>query len=682
MIDLRDRFRELDRIVIPHLEDELLRPRIERRPDSRRLRTVGLALVIALTGFALTIRAFGEAVPAATPNPVAATNGVLVFLVSRQGTYQINPDGTGERELFPPEPVHHSQIAWSPDGARIAYVNYLVDHYGIYVAGADGGDVRQLTDGVNDGWPTWSPDGRRIAFASSRADPSVDGCIAGGYTLCPADIYVMNADGTGISRLTDDPAPEYAAVWSPGGTKIAFVKAVDGRTDIFLMNADGSGMTRLTNDPGWTDRPTWSPDGSQIAFWGEGQLGTAIHVMDVDGTNRRLILDGVSDTSIGLAWSPDGAYIAFTSNMLDVPVWALYLMRVDGSEIRRLSGDDLSGYGVGEDIAWQPILRPVESPAPTESPPSDGRPLNPRVAETIQVGAFPRAIAVGEGAVWATVDNATGGPEDHLLLKIDPVTNETVETIPMPEVGDIAVGSGALWMTSWQGGEGVLLRIDPATTEVDATIPLGSNASNVAFGFDAVWVTISSDRAGPAGDVLRIDPESNEIVARISIDGGWSREFVVGEGSVWVYGHSKLAEHGWVASSLWRIDPLTNEVVATVLDQTGFLGDGSYLPDNVAVGGGWLWAASNRGKGLRIDPTTGAFTTFEPPDGGFAWPFLAYEGNIFFGLDPVRILDTDTLEVVASVALDSQVADAVLDPATGTLWIANYEHSVTRIDLN
>jgi DNA-binding beta-propeller fold protein YncE len=61
---------------------------------------------------------------------------------------------------------------------------------------------------------------------------------------------------------------------------------------------------------------------------------------------------------------------------------------------------------------------------------------------------------------------------------------------------------------------------------------------------------------------------------------------------------------------------------------------------------------------------------------------VAYEGHVFFGLGTIRVLETESLEVVTSIPLESQVADAVLDPAAGTIWIANYEGTVTRIDLH
>ena len=85
----------------------------------------------------------------------------------------------------------------------------------------------------------------RIAFSSER-----DGNL---------EIYVMNADGTGQTRLTNNPAEDEEPAWSPDGTRIAFHSHHNGNREIYVMNADGSGQTRLTNNPADESEPAWSP---------------------------------------------------------------------------------------------------------------------------------------------------------------------------------------------------------------------------------------------------------------------------------------------------------------------------------------------------------------------------------------------------------------------------------------
>ena len=191
---------------------------------------------------------------------------------------------------------------------RIAFVSDRGGAPKIYVMNADGSRVLRLTSGPHpDSRPAWSPDGRRIAFAR-----------AGDSTSC--GIYVMNADGSGLARLTTA-CGDITPAWSPDGGRIAFGKWTLGSlsTGIYVMNADGSGVARLTESL-HDEYPAWSPDGQKIAFnhtyelW-EGDWFTQVFVMNADGTdNRRLTgTGGTQFAESGPSWSPDGSRILYWS---------------------------------------------------------------------------------------------------------------------------------------------------------------------------------------------------------------------------------------------------------------------------------------------------------------------------------------------------------------------------------
>lgn len=166
---------------------------------------------------------------------------------------------------------------------------------------------REDVDDVRPDNHTAEPRGR-IAFASNR-----DGNF---------EIYVMNPDGSGQLRLTNDPAEDVQPAWSPDGTRIAFVSNRFGSNDIFIMNADGTNAARLINNPGDERSPVWHPAGLHLAFvsdeTGNDEIYTSIIPSSTDNfglplSPGRTVTDHPAD-DIDPAYSPDGSKLAFASN--------------------------------------------------------------------------------------------------------------------------------------------------------------------------------------------------------------------------------------------------------------------------------------------------------------------------------------------------------------------------------
>src|SRR5438874_3263495 len=218
-----------------------------------------------------------------------------------------------------PQPLRlGAQVAASPPSTKIAFWSSRDGNAEIYVMNADGSGQTRLTNNpAADYGPSWSPDGRRIAFASTR-----DGYYP--------DLYTMAPDGSGVTSLTteDDHLQigDDQPSWSPDGLRIAFVHK-QAHTDnylVYVMNADGSGQTPLHYGY-YNAHPTWSPDGRKIAFASDQYAEVQIVVMNADGSDA-VRLTQQNPPSFEPSWSPDGQRIAFgfTNDGID-------LINVDGT---------------------------------------------------------------------------------------------------------------------------------------------------------------------------------------------------------------------------------------------------------------------------------------------------------------------------------------------------------------
>jgi TolB protein len=311
----------------------------ERKADlvsARNVTLAGLALVCAL-GAAGTALCTGPASAA-----FAGANGKLAFFSTRGSApgspsadiYLIRTDGSAETNVTPTSALEVDP-AWSPDGSRIAFVRQSGsgadrDLYLMYPDGSGVTRVATLSD--FNGRLGWSPDGRKLVYGS----------LVG--------ISAINVDGSGMTVLTNDTGPNSWPAWSPDGRRIAYTAFADGARQIFVMNADGSGRTRLTLEGGaW---PSWSPDGTKIAFnrlTDDGHVH--LYAMNADGSGETQLTSS-SAFDVEPAWSPDGTRIAFASSPdLNADDSDIYVVNADGSgrtQLTRTPGDD-------ESPDWQPL---------------------------------------------------------------------------------------------------------------------------------------------------------------------------------------------------------------------------------------------------------------------------------------------------------------------------------------
>lgn len=178
-----------------------------------------------------------------------------------------------------------------------------------------------------------------LLFVSNRA--------AAGTT----DIYRINGDGSGLIRLTDDPANDRDPRWSPDRQQIAFVSDRTGTDQIYILSTGSRSVTQLTNHPAGAASPTWSPNGEQIAFVEPVPDGDAILIVQGTGdseiTRVTVAVQGVANP----AWSPGGDVIAFSAQADGQPDNRdIYTLRMADSVLTNLTnhpGDD-------DNPAWAP----------------------------------------------------------------------------------------------------------------------------------------------------------------------------------------------------------------------------------------------------------------------------------------------------------------------------------------
>jgi TolB protein len=275
------------------------------------------------------------------PSPADGLTGHIVFtcqLFKTQATDQVcimNADGSGYRQLTTKTDVRNFYPSLAPDGKSLVYSRFRQENlmeireYNLL----NGSEIR-LTDKLGVAVaPEISPDGNTIIFTLWTAENQ------------QYQIWAMDRDGANPHRIRKilgwDPT------WSPTGEQILFASTdTDGRNQLFAMDANGANKYRISSLPSIRGRSDWSPDGQSIVTYSGEAWHREVFIMNTGGSGTRQ-LTPTGGNSQGPSFSPDGKWVVFTAyfdNYGDDHGCEIYIIRTDGSDLRRLTNNDYCDY--------------------------------------------------------------------------------------------------------------------------------------------------------------------------------------------------------------------------------------------------------------------------------------------------------------------------------------------------
>ncbi len=235
--------------------------------------------------------------PGLDVEPHWSPDGSQILFLSgrdRDGVHDLfimNADGSEQRRLLDWPDSYEWGATWSPDGQYIAFTTTRDYNYEIYVMPVDSSsEPLNLTQNpALDTYPTWSSDGRWLAFVSDRGGNwdvwkmDVAACLAA--RQAGGDDPACQGENLTADNLDDDLYPR----WSPDGSQIAFESRRQANRDIYIMDAGGGNLRRVTENPDYETYPIWARDGQTIVFSAQHQLNWDLWQVDLQGGEPRPI---------------------------------------------------------------------------------------------------------------------------------------------------------------------------------------------------------------------------------------------------------------------------------------------------------------------------------------------------------------------------------------------------------